>query len=112
MEQEVIRLQAEREAQEQRARASAAAVQQSNAEVAAAQQQLAGGSADLDQLQRAQTALSQTDPSSPQGARAREASRLIGAAMEAMQRDSLYEARVLLQQAAAQTQAARATPRY
>jgi hypothetical protein len=110
MEEEVLRLQAERAAQEQRARENSAAVAQSSRQVEATQRQLATGSGDVSDLERAQAALAQTDPASPRGEHAREASRLIGAAIEAMQRDSLYEARVLLQQASEQARSARAAP--
>jgi hypothetical protein len=108
MEQELLRLRAERAAQEQQARESSAAVQQSTQDLAQAQRELAAGAVTEPDLERARAALAETDPASPRGVHAREASRLIDAAMDAIRRDSLYEARVLLQQASAQAQAARA----
>lgn len=109
---DLLRLQEQQAEEERRARESSAAVQQSAAELERAQRQLATGSGAEAELQRAQAALSSADPSSPRGVHAGEASRLVAAAMDAMRRDSLYEARVLLEQAQLQARAARAAPPY
>jgi hypothetical protein len=107
LEREVQQLEADRAAKAEQARETGAALQESSREISSAQQQLASGAGSTAELERAQAALSSVDPASPRGANAREASRLIGAALEAMQRDSLYEARVLLQQASAHARGAR-----